>query len=210
MPVILDAPRLGLEHPRFVGWGRKAWVDGEAILARDRLSGLPVAWSSFPKTSAGGWRSFTDLAPSLGRDLHPGLARLIGYGREERSAWIAEEWIPGTTSLADRERAASLASRDLRGLLLQFAAALAALHAAGLVHGRLTPAHLRFTRDLPARSTKRPSWRRVRSPLRGATSTPWERLSWLRSPPRSTSPGARSSIAWRRRTRLTARRMARR
>ncbi|HWN80816.1 MAG TPA: AAA family ATPase, partial [Candidatus Udaeobacter sp.] len=146
MPVILDAPRLGLEHPRFVGWGRKAWVDGEAILARDRLSGLPVAWSSFPKTSAGGWRSFTDLAPSLGRDLHPGLARLIGYGREERSAWIAEEWIPGTTSLADRERAASLASRDLRGLLLQFAAALAALHAAGLVHGRLTPAHLRFTR----------------------------------------------------------------
>jgi hypothetical protein len=71
---------------------------------------------------------------------------LIGCGREERSAWVAEEWIPGTTSLADREPGSRWTSAELRALLLHFAAALAAMHEAGLVHGRLTLSNLRFTR----------------------------------------------------------------
>ncbi|MFC6486427.1 serine/threonine-protein kinase [Nitratireductor sp. GCM10026969] len=71
---------------------------------------------------------------------HPSLARCLGHG----DGWIAFEWLED--SLVERVKAARYKSDPelVRPLLRDIAAVLGYIHARGVVHGDLKPAHVMF------------------------------------------------------------------
>ncbi len=70
---------------------------------------------------------------------HPGIVRALGHGVEGGGArWLALEWIEGIT-LAERIEAGRLAPAEALVLARRAAGALAAAHAAGIVHRDLSP-----------------------------------------------------------------------
>ncbi|MEM9040549.1 MAG: protein kinase, partial [Actinomycetota bacterium] len=71
---------------------------------------------------------------------HPGVVRLVGDGElDDGRVWIALEWIDGAT-LADLTAGAARVPDDrARRIVSQLAAALDALHDAGIVHGDVSP-----------------------------------------------------------------------
>ena len=144
LQVLSAPPELGAESPRFTPWGRSAWGEGEALLARDGLSGLPVAWQTFSKVPATAWHRFRLLALALSGPIHPALARALDCGREARSTWVAEEWIPQTHPLGAWAANDPLTPPRLRELLIHCAAVLARLHGTGIVHGGLSPRTIRI------------------------------------------------------------------
>jgi len=81
-------------------------------------------------------------AIALSRVQHPRLVRLVGRGEWERLPFHLIEWIDGET-LRDRlARERRLPLRIALALLRDQAAALAALHAAGIAHGDARPENL--------------------------------------------------------------------
>lgn len=113
---------------------------GELLLARDRELGEEVALRRLP-SSAITRPEAASLDGALGgvrRFTHPGVARFLDFLDVPGGMLVSREWVPGAPlqGVRDLPLPASL------GLGRQLAAALAAVHDAGLVHGRLKPENL--------------------------------------------------------------------
>ena len=71
---------------------------------------------------------------------HPGVVRLVGDGElDDGRVWIALEWIDGATLADLTAGAVRLPDDRIRRIVSQLAAAVDALHDAGIVHGDLSP-----------------------------------------------------------------------
>jgi len=77
----------------------------------------------------------------------PGLVHVFGTGESNGRPWIALQAIPGTDLRRVLETRGALPEPQLRRAAERVASALAALHAAGWVHGDLKPENLRMDQE---------------------------------------------------------------
>lgn len=76
---------------------------------------------------------------------HEGIANVYDYGEEDGSAYLVMELVPGEPLSAILEREKSLSIDKTLDIVGQTAAALAAAHAAGLVHRDIKPGNMLIT-----------------------------------------------------------------
>ncbi len=127
---------------------------GSAVLWRavDEVLARPVAVTVLAARSRTGVaRPFLEAAARTGPVLAPGLARTYDAALEERTgrdgvprivaAYVISEWVEGRP-LTEVLAAGPLPPAEAVALVVQAADALTAVHAAGLVHGRVTPGNL--------------------------------------------------------------------
>ncbi|WP_141824757.1 serine/threonine-protein kinase [Humibacillus xanthopallidus] len=96
---------------------------------------------------------FRDEARNAAGLHHPHIASVFDYGEQDERAWIVMELVPGhTVSDLIRERGA-LPADEVRRILGQSALALAAAHAAGVVHRDVKPSNIIVTPDGRAKLT---------------------------------------------------------
>ncbi|MEZ5333068.1 MAG: serine/threonine-protein kinase [Thermoanaerobaculia bacterium] len=80
---------------------------------------------------------------------HPNLVRILDAGADGARVWVAREFFDGTT-LADLRRRRDLGVRESLSILKEVASGLAAIHAAGHVHGNLNPRSILVSPNLKA------------------------------------------------------------
>lgn len=84
---------------------------------------------------------FVREAHALGRVGHPGVVGIYDVGADGERPWLVMELCAGG-SLADRLAQGPMSPDEVGGLVVDVAAALAAIHAAGIVHRDLTPGNV--------------------------------------------------------------------
>ena len=96
---------------------------------------------------------FRDEARNAAALHHPHIASVFDYGEQDEQAWIVMELVPGNTvSELIRDRGA-LPAAEVRQILGQSALALAAAHAAGVVHRDVKPSNIIVTPEGQAKLT---------------------------------------------------------
>ena len=128
---------------------REVGRGGSAVVweARDRELGRRVAvkvirarGSSTPET-----RLIAE-AEIAARLSHPGIVTTLDVGRNEKGAWLVQEFLVGRT-LDARIEEGPLRLRDALGIAVKVAAALAYTHAHGVIHRDLTAANVFLCED---------------------------------------------------------------
>lgn len=143
-PGAVPAPRSGTPCPGDLLAGRYRLLrvhpaTGAAVLwhARDEVLARSVAVHLLPAASPTARRLLT-AAGRTGPLLARGVARTLDAAEHGRHAYVISEWVEGTP-LADLLAEGPLPPAAAVALVAQAAEALAAVHAAGLAHGRVTP-----------------------------------------------------------------------
>jgi eukaryotic-like serine/threonine-protein kinase len=142
------APRVAgrYELVRPLGHGAMATVD----LAHDAELDRPVALKRLAENVARDEdlrRRFLQEARLAARLAHPNVVRVFDVGEDDGRPFIAMEYVEGGT-LADLvARRGALPPAEVAKLGLQMCAALAAAHAAGLVHRDVKPQNLLLGTD---------------------------------------------------------------
>lgn len=118
---------------------------GQVFKACDNRLGRTVAIKFLREE---GVREFLDLLEAEARALasvnHPNVATLFELEREENTASIIMEFVPGKTLRQILDQGQLPASQVI-DLALQIAAALAAVHERGVIHGDLKPSNVIVT-----------------------------------------------------------------
>lgn len=126
--------------------------DIEEWLATDSSLDRPVLVRSLgPESTLERRRRFVEAVGGAARTSHAHLARVFAVAEVEGGAYSVTEWTGGAT-LADRVSANQPV--DLRDFLPNasgLAGALAALHAAGTIHGRLDTSAIAYSGAHPAK-----------------------------------------------------------
>jgi hypothetical protein len=121
---------------------RRPGSDAPVLAARARVSsGLPSA--EIEETGA---RAVRGVRAALSF-THPGAARVVDAGEDERGAFVAWERPLGTRLDAFTERGLPLPAGNVVEIGCRLASVLGAAHRAGLVHGDLRPAHVAVAGD---------------------------------------------------------------
>lgn len=124
------------------------WRAADEVLARQVAVKVLAAPNRVARQQA---QLFLDAAVRSGRVSHPGLVRVYDAALEPRPgrgndvAYVLGEWVDGEPLDVHLSRVGPLAAPDAADLLRQLADALTALHAGGLVHGRLHPGNVLVT-----------------------------------------------------------------
>jgi eukaryotic-like serine/threonine-protein kinase len=142
--VSLVARRYELVRP--LGHGAMATVD----LARDAELDRPVALKRLAENLARDEdlrRRFVREARLAARLAHPNVVRVFDVGEDEGRPFIAMEYVEGETLAELVARRGPLSATEVAALGVQMCAALAAAHAAGLVHRDVKPQNLIHGRD---------------------------------------------------------------
>jgi serine/threonine-protein kinase len=142
--VSLVAGRYELVRP--LGHGAMATVD----LARDVELDRPVALKRLAENLARDEdlrRRFVREARLAARLAHPNVVRVFDVGEDEGRPFIAMEYVEGETLAELVARQGPLPAAEVATLGVQMCAALAAAHAAGLVHRDVKPQNLLLGRD---------------------------------------------------------------
>jgi hypothetical protein len=114
---------------------------GHIYRARDALTGATVAVKLVAPRGGDAVR-FAREADVLASIGHPGVVRYVHHGpTEDGRQYLAMEWLTGE-DLGARLKAGPLGVSDVLALAKRTAAALAAVHARGVVHRDLKPANL--------------------------------------------------------------------
>jgi serine/threonine protein kinase len=120
---------------------------GEVYRARDTVHGRTVAIKRVPSVvTADSTRSsgLVHAASKLATVSHPGVAALYEWGLSEGQMFLALEFVAGQR-LDEIVGGRALHPRRAIEIGLEIVEALAALHAAGLVHGDVRPANIVIT-----------------------------------------------------------------
>jgi serine/threonine protein kinase len=142
--VSLVAGRYELVRP--LGHGAMATVD----LAQDVELDRPVALKRLPENLARDEdlrRRFVREARLAARLAHPNVVRVFDVGEDEGRPFIAMEYVEGETLAELVARRGPLPAAEAARLGVQMCAALAAAHAAGLVHRDVKPQNLLLGND---------------------------------------------------------------
>ena len=119
---------------------------GSAVVhrARDRQTGETVAVKLVDPDALGRER-FAREASALRALTAPGIVRYVAHGADRDRLYLVEEWLPGHSLRAQLAGDGVTAGEAVR-VARDAAAALAAAHAAGIVHRDIKPEHLWLTR----------------------------------------------------------------
>jgi hypothetical protein len=136
--------------------------DIEEWLATDTSLDRPVLIRSLgPESSAERRRQFVTAVSAAAKTTHSHLARVFSVNEVEGGAYAVSEWTGGAT-LADRVAAGEpVELADFLPNASGLAGALAALHAAGAVHGRIDTSAVAYSGAHPAKLGafgRDPSW----------------------------------------------------
>jgi hypothetical protein len=122
---------------------------GSAVVweARDRELGRRVAVKVIRRHAQGKpEQRLLAEAEVAARLSHPGIVTTLDVGRNEKGAWLVQEFLVGRT-LAARLAEGPLPVRDALKIALRVASALAYAHAHGVVHRDLTPSNVFLCED---------------------------------------------------------------
>jgi hypothetical protein len=122
---------------------------GSAVVweARDRELGRRVAVKVIRRHAKGRpEQRLLAEAEVAARLSHPGIVTTLDVGRNEKGAWLVQEFLAGRT-LAERLAEGPLPLRDAVKIALRVASALAYAHAHGVVHRDLTPSNVFLCED---------------------------------------------------------------
>ncbi len=115
---------------------------GSVYLARDRMTGGPVAVKLLARANERWAERFRREALALSELTHPSIVRYVAHGVSPTGEpWLAMEWLDGEP-LSVRLRRGRLSIIEGRDLGIRIAEALAAAHAAGVIHRDLKPANV--------------------------------------------------------------------
>jgi hypothetical protein len=117
---------------------------GIVYRALDQLTGLPVALKviALPGIDAGEEARFAREGRVLAGLNHPGIVRVIAFGQlDDGLPYIAMEWLEGE-DVAQRQRRAPLPLIASLHVAACVAEALAAAHAAGIIHRDVKPSNI--------------------------------------------------------------------
>ncbi len=122
---------------------------GEVYLARDLHLGRQAALKLLPAaftTDADRLRRFEQEARAASALNHPNILTIYEIGVEERTHFIATEFVDGET-LRQRLKDGALPLAQTLDIAVQLASALAAAHDAGIVHRDIKPENVMVRRD---------------------------------------------------------------
>jgi hypothetical protein len=117
---------------------------GIVYRAHDEMSGQAVALKviALPGVDAGEEARFRREGRVLAGLHHPGIVRVVAFGQlDEGQPYVAMEWLEGE-DLAQRQKRAPLGLADCVLVAADVAEALAAAHAAGIVHRDVKPSNV--------------------------------------------------------------------
>ena len=126
---------------------------GSVYLARDRMTGEPVAVKLLARANERWAERFRREAIALAELTHPAIVRYVAHGvSPSNEPWLAMEWLEGEP-LSVRLRRGRLSIVEGRDLGIRIAEALSAAHKAGVIHRDLKPANV-FLVDNDVRQAK--------------------------------------------------------
>ncbi|MHC4375329.1 MAG: protein kinase domain-containing protein [Planctomycetota bacterium] len=111
-----------------------------------RLVALKVIREELAGT-LGAEQRFEREARALARIQHPGIVRLLGFGREESVRFLAMELVPGQSLAEMMNERRSLEPVQVAQWGFELARALARVHASGLLHRDVKPSNVRIHED---------------------------------------------------------------
>jgi hypothetical protein len=117
---------------------------GIVYRARDEVTGQDVALKviALPGVDAGEEARFRREGRVLAGLSHPGIVRVVAFGQlDDGQPYIAMEWLDGE-DIAQRQRRAPLSLTACVRVAADVADALAAAHAAGIVHRDVKPSNV--------------------------------------------------------------------
>jgi tetratricopeptide (TPR) repeat protein len=115
---------------------------GVVYRCRDRTTGQLAAVKVAPRATSANRERFLREAEMLSTIAHPNVVRYVAHGLlDSHEPWLAMEWLEGEDLHARLERT-PLSLGESIALTRHLAAALAAAHAAGIVHRDVKPANV--------------------------------------------------------------------
>jgi tRNA A-37 threonylcarbamoyl transferase component Bud32 len=114
--------------------------------ARDRELGRRVAVKVIRVRTGSPEKRLIAEAEVAARLSHPGIVTILDVGRNDRGAWLVQEFLVGRT-LASRIAEGPLPLREALGIATKVASALAYAHGHGVIHRDLTPANVFLCED---------------------------------------------------------------
>ncbi|AJE85361.1 putative serine or threonine protein kinase [Streptomyces albus] len=124
---------------------------GVVYLGRSASGALAAVKVVHPELAgeSGFLERFRREAAAARRVRGPWTAPLLGAGPEDPTPWLATAFVPGPSLAETVERFGPLPARSVRALGRMLAAALRAVHAAGLVHRDVKPGNVLLAVDGP-------------------------------------------------------------
>ena len=119
---------------------------GAVYLARDLRLERDVAIKILTARSLGRLRGLQPEAWAMSTVTHPAVAQIHGVESWRGRPFLVVEFLPGGT-LEDRLRDGPLAPAQAVSVVARLAAALAALHEKGFLHGDVKPSNIGFTSE---------------------------------------------------------------
>jgi serine/threonine-protein kinase len=120
---------------------------GTVFRAQDEVLGRAVAIKALHARDAGVRERFLREARAIGAVLHPNILAVYDAGTDDNTPYLVMELAAGG-SLRDRIQAGALPIETVREIGIQIARALAAAHAANIVHRDVKPANILAAGDV--------------------------------------------------------------
>ena len=119
---------------------------GAVYVAQDVVLQRQVAVKTLPSATVRGPLLLTEEARAMAAVAHPAIAQIHGLETWRGRPLLVVEFLPGGTLTARLERG-PLPGAEAVGVAVTLSEALAALHAAGYVHGDVKPSNIGFASD---------------------------------------------------------------